>query len=65
MELTANTTKSEWEALIVSALETEQGLTTSDAQGVIEANSFRLAQFWAKGGDLLLPPCPSFVAEQL
>jgi len=65
MSTMRNITKREWESLIVAALESEHDMTTSDAQGVVEVNSFRLSQFWAKGGDLLMPPCPSFVAEQL
>lgn len=39
-----------WENKIIENLE-ERGLTTSDAQGILDANSFKLMQMWAKGID--------------
>jgi hypothetical protein len=38
-----------WEALTVCALAAQIDCTYSDAQGIIEAQEFYLAQSWAKG----------------
>ena len=40
--------KSEWERQIIAQMSISAELTTSDAQGVFEAHSFKVAQLWGK-----------------
>ncbi|NOR58952.1 MAG: hypothetical protein GQ474_10565 [Sulfurimonas sp.] len=45
----ADKTYAEWEGEITAGLETKLNITTSDAQGIVEAQNFLLKQSWAKG----------------
>ncbi len=42
-------TYSQWEDEVISEVESELDVTRSDAQGVVEAQSFKMAQSWGKG----------------
>jgi len=41
----------EWQGEIVRELEDSLDMTTSDAQGLVEAHNFEMMQSWAKGLD--------------
>lgn len=41
-------TREEWESKIVEYMERIGELTTSDAQSILEAHSFKVTQMWGK-----------------
>ena len=43
-----STTYADWERDVTYQLELIAGVTTSDAQAIIEAHEFEMAQCWAK-----------------
>jgi hypothetical protein len=46
-----NQEQEEWKREITDHLIIDLGITNSDAQGIVGASAFKLAQEWAKGSD--------------